>query len=142
MKKVFIDTNIILDVILERKNFVLESSNVLALQVWNKIEIYATSLTFINSLYICRKEIGKDESINKLRTLFDRFQVSPLGQDEYNAAMAMPMKDIEDNFQYCSAVSAGCDVLITRNIKDFPADGKIKVMQPKEFLDSLVIDEK
>lgn len=142
MKKVFIDTNIILDVIEERKQFVLESSNVLALQIWGKAELYATTLTFANAFYVLRKRIGKTSSIEKLRVVFDRLHVSPLGQSEYDAAMLMKPKDIEDNFQYCSALSSGCDVLVTRNVKDFPADGKIAVMSPNDFLNSLTAEKR
>lgn len=137
MTKVFIDTNIILDVMLDREKFLLESSNVLALQILGEAELYATALTFANALYICRKLIGKEESIEKLSKVFEKLHVSPLGQEEYNAAMKMSHKDIEDNFQYCSAISAGCDVIVTRNIKDFPSDGKINVMLPKDFLNKL-----
>lgn len=137
MSKVFIDTNIILDVILGREKFVLESSNILALQIFGKAELYATALTFANALYICRKLIGKEESIEKLSNVFEKIHVSPLGQKEYNAAMQMSHKDIEDNFQFCSAVSANCDVIVTRNIKDFPSHEKIKVMLPSDFLNSM-----
>lgn len=138
MKKVFVDANIILDVLLERKEFMLASSNILALQIWGKAELYTTALTFANVLYVCRKALGKQKSINQLKTFFKRLHVAPLGQPEYDAAMLMDMKDIEDNLQYCSAVSAGCDVLVTRNIKDFPSEGAVRVMLPHDFLDSLV----
>lgn len=137
MKKVFIDTNIILDVILERKSYMLASSNVLAMQIWGQINLYGTALTFLNALYICRKSIGKEQAISKLKELFKHIKISPLGQDEYNKALLLSEKDIEDNFQYISAVSAGCDVLVTRNTKDFPKNGIIPVLEPQDFLDSL-----
>ena len=50
------------------------------------------------------------------------------------SALKSPFKDFEDAMQYFSAVSEGCDVIITRNKKDF-AESKIQVLEPQEFLD-------
>ena len=46
-----------------------------------------------------------------------------MGDDELSKALLMDDKDMEDNLQYRSAISAGCEVIVTRNVKDFPADG-------------------
>lgn len=109
------------------------------MQIWGKAQLYATALTFANALYICRKELGKKEALNSLRNLFAKLNVSPLGQTEYDAAMLLPFKDVEDNLQYCSAVSAGCDFLVTRNVKDFPDNEQIAVMAPQGFLDTFMV---
>lgn len=73
--------------------------------------------------------------------MFSYIHIAPMGQDEYDAATLMSPKDMEDNFQYCAAVSAGCDVIVTRNIKDFPKTSKIKVMMLGEFLDSFASEK-
>ena len=52
----------------------------------------------------------------------------------------MEDKDMEDNLQDRYVVSAGCEVIVTRNVKDFPADGEVRAMLPGDFLDSLVED--
>lgn len=142
MKKVFVDANIILDVILKRKEFFLESSNVIDLAPAGDVEMYATVLTFANALYVCRPIVGKSNAIVKLKEMFCYLHIAPLGQEEYEAATLMSPKDMEDDFQYCAAVSAGCEVLVTRNVKDFPQNAKIAIMKPRDFLDSLVAEKK
>ncbi len=141
MKRVFVDANIIMDVILGRKDFYLESSNVIDLAPAGEVNMYATILTFANCLYVCRPYLGKANAISKLKDMFSYIHIAPMGQDEYDAATLMSPKDMEDNFQYCAAVSAGCDVIVTRNIKDFPKTSKIKVMMPGEFLDSFASEK-
>ena len=58
--KVFLDTNIIIDVMERREPFFLQSANILELGYRKEISLYATSLSFINALYISRKNLGKD----------------------------------------------------------------------------------
>lgn len=141
MKKVFVDANIILDVMLKREKFFLESSNVIDLAPTGDVEMFATVLTFANALYVCRPLIGKSNAIAKLKEMFGYLHIAPLGQEEYDAATLMSPKDMEDDFQYCAAVSAGCDVLVTRNVKDFPKNNKIAIMKPRDFLDRLAAEK-
>jgi len=58
-----------------------------------------------------------------------------MGIHQRKIQMKSPFKDFEDAMQYFSALSEGCDVIITRNKKDF-AESKIQVLEPQEFLDS------
>lgn len=138
--KIFVDTNIMIDVISNRKPFVEDSSNIINLATEGGFELYASSLSFVNTLYISRKDVGKEEAFKKLKLLHKVLKASPMDQDELDAAIAMDNKDFEDNLQYCSAVAAGCEVIVTRNVKDFPADGEVKAMLPGDYLDSLVED--
>lgn len=138
--KVFVDANIMIDVISNRKPFVEDSSNIINLATEGGFELYASSLSFVNTLYISRKDVGKEEAFKKLKLLHKVLKASPMDQDELDAAIAMDNKDFEDNLQYCSAVAAGCEVIVTRNVKDFPADGEVKAMLPGDYLDSLVED--
>lgn len=140
MMKVFIDTNIMVDVLLGRKEFLLQSSNIFQLADNEDIELYATALTFANALYVSRKELGKETALQKLKDFHDILKTDPMDDNELSKALLMDDKDFEDNLQYCSAVSAGCEVIVTRNIKDFPVDGAVKAMLPGDFLDSLVED--
>lgn len=137
MTKVFIDTNIMLDVLLGRRKFLLQSSNIIQLADNGLIELYATALSFVNAMYVGRKELGRTVTLQKLKDFHDILCTAPMDEVELSKALAMDDKDFEDNLQYCSAVSADCDVIVTRNVKDFPADGKVKAMLPGDFLDAL-----
>ena len=69
MKKVFLDTNIIIDVLEHRDPFFIQSANLLELGYRKKLHLYATSLSFINGIYISRKSLGKENAIEKVKVL-------------------------------------------------------------------------
>ena len=69
MIKIFLDTNIIIDVMEKREPYFLQSANLLELGYKGYVSLYATSLTFINALYISRKSIGKEAAIEKVKLL-------------------------------------------------------------------------
>jgi len=133
MKNVFLDTNVIIDVLDRREEFVTESSNILSLGAEGRIVLYATSLTFSTCVYVLRKTIGYAQVIENIRLLRSFIHISPITESEFDAAFSVNVPDVEDMLQYYSAVSAKCDVVITRNKKHFPSDG-IPVMTPYDFL--------
>lgn len=135
MKRVFLDTNIIIDVLEHRDPFFIQSANLLELGYRKKIHLYATSLSFINGIYISRKSIGKENAIEKVKILRQIIDISPMSAKEFDYALAAPFKDIEDSLQYFSALAAKCDILITRNKKDFPDSESVMVLTPQEFFD-------
>ena len=69
MRKVFLDTNILLDIIEERPKFMISSSNVLNFGAEGQIEVYATSLTFANCVYVARKNVGYESALHGLKIL-------------------------------------------------------------------------
>lgn len=134
MMRVFLDTNILVDVLERRQPFFLASANILELGVSGVMEMFVSSLTFINAIYIGRKSLGREVVVDKIKALHPYVHVSPMGEQEFAKALQMTGKDVEDNLQYCSALAAGCDIIVTRNKKDFPADEALKVLTPEEFL--------
>jgi len=142
MMNVFIDTNIIIDILERREPFFLLSANLLELGYQGKIHLYATSLSFINGIYVSRKSIGKEAALEKVRILRKAIDVSPISSTEFDKALSSGIKDIEDALQYCSAVSANCDIIVTRNKKDFPQTEGISIFTPNEFFDTFAIDLK
>lgn len=135
MIKIFLDTNIIIDVMEKREPYFLQSANLLELGYKGYVSLYATSLTFINALYISRKSIGKEAAIEKVKLLRNFIEISPMSAQEFDIALRMDIKDIEDNLQYSSALSAECNIIVTRNKKDFPANASVKILTPQEFFD-------
>lgn len=133
MKRVFLDTNIFIDVLDRREKFYVESSNILSLGAEGKLELYATSLTFTTCVYVLRKKLGYMEIVESIRLLRTFIHISPMSESEFDLAFAKDVPDVEDILQYYSAVSAGCDVVVTRNGKHFPTDG-IPIMTPYDFL--------
>ena len=134
MTKVYIDTNIFVDVFLIREPFVFDSGNLLELCV-NKTISGFTSTTSVSNLYfILKKELaGKrtKEILSQLMTIVD---VSLIDSSIIKEALQSDFSDFEDAIQYYCALQFGMDYIITRNEKDFRRS-KIPVLSPKKFID-------
>jgi predicted nucleic acid-binding protein len=130
---VFLDTNIILDIVLRREPFVEDSQALLALAERGALSASVSALTFNNLYYVARPRIGRAKSIKALAMLRDICAVVPLNGQIVNQAIDSSIGDFEDGTQYFSALHAQADYLITRNVKDFPGDD-IPVLTPAAFL--------
>lgn len=128
-----IDANILLDVLMNRQDFVKDSAMIWKLCETNQTKGYVSALTFANLMHIIRKQLDP-ETIEKLlvqlRFIFDftDFSVSDLQR-----AAEMKWKDFEDAVQSAAAERLHADFIITRNVKDF-RDSKIMALTPTEFL--------
>lgn len=131
---VFVDANILIDVLDQRELFFEASSNVLSLGAEHKITLYASALSMATCIYILRKPLGYQGAVACINALKEYIHISPLTQTEFDKALAEPSPDVEDMLQYYSAKSANCEVIITRNGKHFPSTG-LPILTPKDFLD-------
>ena len=130
--KVFLDTNIVLDLLLQRPGYE-ESAKILELQEQGKIRTCASVLTMVNAAYIFRKSVGATLAVVNLRYLSAFLEVLPMDNDMLQKAISMEGPDFEDQFQAVCASTNGCDVIITRNTKDFKG---LNAQTPAEFLSS------
>lgn len=137
MKRVFLDTNILIDILERREPYFLLSANILEMGYQGNVQLFATSLSFINTIYVSRKTLGKDAALEKIRILRKAIEISPISSKELDDALASGSKDIEDALQYASAKAARCECIVTRNKKDFPQSEELPIFTPKEFFDSL-----
>lgn len=131
MTRLFIDTNVLLDVVLRRGQFVQESARVIDLGMRNKTQLVTTALTFATCVYVSRKSLGYDTSIECMKVLEKYFDIAPMNDIQVHEALYANMPDFEDMLQYHAALASGCDVIITRNVKHFPQQ-LIPVMAPDE----------
>ena len=138
--RVFLDTNILLDIIEARQKFLLASSNVFDLGIKGQIQMYATPLTFANCVYTARKNVGYEKAVNGLKTLKSYVKTATMDDVQVNEALYSDMPDFEDMLQYKSAIASRCDVIVTRDKKrHFPQDG-IPVLSPEDFLNDYFLD--
>lgn len=117
--KVLLDTNIIVDVALERQPYFGDSETVLSLVEQGQIEGYISASTFSDLYYIIRKDKGRNLTLEFLREISTFCQVATVNQDAINMALAANFKDFEDAIQYSSAVINNLDAIVTRNSEDF-----------------------
>ena len=133
MKKIFIDTNILIDVFTQRENFYINSARVLSLINKGRFKGYVSALTYLNIYYILRKILGKEkavETLEKTKTICDTVS---LDIKCIELAIVSAFSDFEEAIQYYSAVNSNCICIVTRNPKHFKK-GEISAFNPDEFL--------
>lgn len=131
--KILVDTNVILDVLLKREPFYIDSAKVWTYVSEELTEGFIAGITVNNLYYIVKKLKSVEVAAEFVDQLLDDFNVVWLTKDILKQARTIPDLDYEDLIQYFSAVHQGCDVLVTRNKSDFPTIG-LKIMLPKEFI--------
>lgn len=134
MKKIFIDTNIVLDVLGQRAPFYEDAAKLFSLADRGKITLYVSSLTIANANYVLSRLI----SANDARAVLKKFKVlvTVLALNDKIIELALnddSFSDFEDGLQYYTALENEADILVTRNLKDFKRS-KISVMTASQYL--------
>ncbi len=134
MRTLFIDTNIVIDLLAKREPFYPEAAKLFSWVDRGKARAFVSSLTFANTNYILSKLKGSRDA----RSILSKFKVlvTVLSLDDKIVDLALndlSFNDFEDGLQYYTALSNGLDIIITRNLKDFK-HAKIPVMTPNGFV--------
>ncbi len=134
---VFLDTNVIIDVLAAREPFFADSQRVVSYCEHNPGSGAVSVLTFCTVAYVLRKAIAKDQltpMLNKLRKIFTVFAMT---SNTVDWAIDLRSSDFEDAMQYECARSGLSDVIVTRDKAGFK-NSPIPVMTPAEFLRSII----
>ncbi len=131
--KVFIDTNILLDVLSRREPFYTEAATVWSLAETGEIEGLVSAISFNNIYYIVRKLKDRATAETALRFLRDVFRIVAPDEQIINQSIDAGFSDFEDAVQFHSAIRSKASYLITRNPADFPRS-PISILSPGEFL--------
>ena len=135
--KLFLDTNILIDVIANRKPWVDEALVLLELAKQKKLTLIVADFSFINLAYITRKLFTQEELYALFSDLCLYVKVVEVGGMIIKKSFQKRWKDMEDCVQYLVAKREEADYLITRNEKDF-SNSDIPVLSPSEFLDMIL----
>lgn len=136
MKKLFIDTNIVLDLLAKREPFYESSAKLFSLADRNEIQLSVSSLSFANTNYVLSKLKSANEAKEILRKFKLLVQIVSLSEKIVDLALNdSAFKDFEDGLQYYSAIESNQDIIITRNQKDFKSS-LLSIMSAEEFLSS------
>lgn len=133
--KLMIDTNILLDVLLDRRPYADDSAMIWRLCEAEETEGCISSLSFANMVYVLRKKISKEAIMHMITDLSLIFKFEALEQEDLYAAAGCLWDDFEDAIQFATAVRINADYIITRNKKDYKGS-TVPVMTPKDFLAS------
>ncbi|MGH8001973.1 MAG: type II toxin-antitoxin system VapC family toxin [Brasilonema sp.] len=134
--KVLLDTNIVVDVALERQPFFGNSETVLSFVEEGQIEGYISASSFGDLFYIIRKQKGRDLAHEFLTEIVTFCQVATVDSTIINMALTVNFKDFEDAIQYSTAVLNHLDAIITRNPRDFPVTIP-RIITPEQLIQEL-----
>ena len=134
--KVLIDTNVVLDVLYKREGFYEDSLKIWKLCETRKIDGYISALSIPNIVYILRRELDPEKTLEVINNINLVFKIYDLKSEIIMQAAEKKTKDYEDALQMVTAQKLKASFIVTRNIKDF-AGSKIIAVKPSELLERL-----
>lgn len=132
MKKVFLDTNVVLDFVTQRDGYE-DACDIFQLGEDNIVFLCVSFLTMANTAYVAKRGRTIDELYALMEGLTDMFEVLQMNQEQLRSSFSVIAADFEDVLQYICASYHNCDIIVTNNTKHFKFS-KIQVLTPKEFL--------
>ena len=135
MTSVFIDTDVILDLFIER-----EPHHTVALRFFSYLQVhgdsiqaYTSPVVIANVAYILAKARSESYAIQKIKGLRDFVRVLPMSEAEVDQAIHRPGDDFEDSLQYHCAIASAVKIIVTRNGDDFLTEG-VQTLEPEELI--------
>ncbi len=136
MEKVFVDTDISLDLLTERIPHYRAAARLFTRADRKELQLHVSSLTFSNLHYVLRTEHSAAETRRRLNNYRILVKVLPVTEKIIDLALQSLFRDFEDAIQYYTATEHNVPVLLTRNLKDYK-QAAIPVMTADDYLKSL-----
>jgi predicted nucleic acid-binding protein len=137
MIRLFLDTNVILDLLGERMPFYDSIAKVATLADQKKITLVVSPLSFTTIDYVLNKFKDSESVLNKLRKFKIICEVCEVDEQTIEKGLNSSFKDFEDAVQYFTALQSNSSIIITRNGKDFKT-ATIPIMTAEEYLSSVL----
>lgn len=136
MEKIFVDTDIVLDLLSGREPHYIYAAELFSLADEDSIKLYVSALTFANVHYILSKQVSAVQSRKLLLKFKTLVHVLPVNDKIIELALASDFHDFEDAIQYNTAIENGASTLLTRNLKDFKKSD-IAILTAQQYLETL-----
>jgi predicted nucleic acid-binding protein len=134
--KILLDTNVVLDVLLDRQPFAEPAAVIFALAEEARIRAWLCATTITTIDYLLGKSLSRTASRDTLRKLLGLFEIAPVNRSVIEDALKSRITDFEDAVLEASGRLAGAEIVVTRNARDFRY-AVSKVLDPQELLVSL-----
>ena len=135
--RAYVDTNILVDLVLSRQEFLPDAQRVFALGYAGEAQLVVSALSFVNTVYLGRKyKFPMGDVLSKLRMIADFVDVADLSGQNVVDMLNSGWRDYEDATQHRSAIDEQADCIVTRNKKDFKAS-TLPVLTPLEFFNRI-----
>ena len=133
--KVFLDSDVILDLLTEREPHFDSVLDLFILIENKKIQGYTSPVVIANVFYIITKHFNKEKAYKSLIKIKSLIKVLNCGDSEIELALSAEFSDFEDSIQYYTALNNKIDFIITRNVKDYK-HANMNVLTPLEYINS------
>lgn len=134
MVPILLDTDICLDSIAGRDPWDVDANRIFHSSVEGVTNIFVSGLSFSNLFYLLRKVHGAKKTVHKLSAMRQLVSISLIDESIVNSAFESGWIDFEDALQYSSALKAGCQFIISRNISNYRNSDELQVLLPSEFV--------
>lgn len=135
MDRILVDTNIVLDLLAKRNEFIIEAQELFTLSDKNEIKLYISSLTFANTYYILSQKMKLNDARKILRKFKILVEVLPMDDKIIDLSLESDFIDFEDAIQYHTAIENNINIIITRNLKDFKTS-RIPILTAKNYIET------
>ncbi len=136
MEKVFVDSDIVLDLLSARQPHYPHAAELFTLADEDTIKIYVSSLTFANVHYVLSKQLSAGQARKMLLKFKTLIHVLSVNDKIIELALASDFKDFEDAIQYNTAIENDISTLLTRNLKDFKK-ANITILTAQQYLQTM-----
>lgn len=138
-QKVYLDSDVILDYLAERKPHDEAALKIINLLENRQIQGYISSLIVWNLYYLLRKNLGAAQARSVLQKFRKLVHILPVTEETIDSALASNMRDFEDSVQFFAFKKGKIDIFISRNTKDYPRNSAV-IMTPNEYLKTIEED--
>lgn len=135
MRRVLFDSDVLLDILMERQPFVVASARALTWATIPGNEGLVSGHAITNMFYILRRKVGRDEAIRLISAILKILKVASVTEAVIDGALKSALLDFEDAVTSAAAEASGAEVIVTRNGADFQGSAVI-FLSPSEFLDA------
>jgi predicted nucleic acid-binding protein len=129
--RLLVDTNVILDVLLDRAPHVEHSARVLAAAEAGQLNGFIGATTVTTLYYLVDKQAGRETAVAAVAKLLSILDVAPITRAVLEDALELGFRDYEDAVLAAAAASVGAEGIVTRDIRGF-ADSDLPVLTPAE----------
>ena len=138
MTRLFVDTNIILDWLLDRAPYADAAAKLFTLAEEEKVVLTTSALSVVNVAYFLRKATSERRSRTIIGELRKRCHITPTDARQIDAAVQSKAPDFEDAYQHACAVADGADLIITRDKKGFK-NSSLPLLTAAEYIASYLL---
>lgn len=131
--RVLLDTNVVLDVLLDRRPFAKEASQIFAMVEKSSIEGFLCATTVTTIDYLLGQALAPTKAREALQRLLSLFEIAPVNRPVLEQALRSGITDFEDAVLEQAGRLVDVDAITTRNLKDFEKSS-ISVFDPSELI--------